>query len=73
MNLVVSLEFFLTNKTQNIDLNALLSEKIETICFAMTRCSLLYHFLNFSAMLFTSRPRSAKLRTKYDLKSKVEI
>ena len=30
MNLV-NLEYFLTNKTQNMDLNALLSEKIETI------------------------------------------
>ena len=39
---LVSLEYFLTNKTQNIDLNALISEKIETIFFAMTRCSLLY-------------------------------
>ena len=28
---LVSLEYFLTNKTQNMDLNALLSEKIETI------------------------------------------
>ena len=33
MNLV-SLKYFLTNKAQNIDLNALLSEKIETIFFA---------------------------------------
>ena len=41
MNLV-SLEYFLTNKTQNMDPNALLSEKIETIFFAMTRCSLPY-------------------------------
>ena len=35
MNLV-SLEYFMTNKTQNMDMNALLSEKIETIFFAMT-------------------------------------
>ena len=41
MNLV-SLEYFLANKTQNMDLNASISEKIETIFFAMTRCSLLY-------------------------------
>ena len=41
MNLV-SLEYFLKNKTQNMDLNALLSEKIKTIFFAITRCSLLY-------------------------------
>ena len=41
MNLV-SLEYFITNKTQNMDLNALLSKKIETIFFAMTRCSLPY-------------------------------
>ena len=41
MNLV-SLEYFVTNKTQNMDRNALLSEKIETIFFAMPRCSLLY-------------------------------
>ena len=41
MNLV-GLEYFLTNKTKNMDLNALLSEKIETIFFAMTRCSLPY-------------------------------
>ena len=39
MNLI-SLEYFQTNKTQNMDLNALLSEKIETKFFAMTRCSL---------------------------------
>ena len=36
MNLV-TLEYFLTNKTQNMDLNALFSEKIGTIFFAMTR------------------------------------
>ena len=41
MNLV-SLEYFLTNKTQNMDLNALFAKKIETIFFAMTRYSLLY-------------------------------
>ena len=40
MNLV-SLEYFLTTKTQNIDMNALLSEKIERIFFAMTEYSLL--------------------------------
>ena len=39
MNLV-SLEYFQTNKTQNMDLNALLSEKIETIFFAMISYSL---------------------------------
>ena len=46
MNLVlVTLESFLTNETQNVDLNALFSEKIETIFFAMSRHSLLYmHF-----------------------------
>ena len=43
MNLV-SLEYFLTYKNQNMDLNALLSQKIETIFFAMTRCILLYVF-----------------------------
>ena len=40
MNLV-SLEYFLTYKTQNMDLNAVLSEKIETIFFVMTRYILL--------------------------------
>ena len=34
---LVSLEYFLTNKIQNMDLNALLSEKIKTFFFAMTR------------------------------------
>ena len=43
MNLV-SLEYFLTNKTQNMDLNALLLEKFEAIFFATTRCSLPYIF-----------------------------
>ena len=46
MNLV-SLEYFLTNMTQNMDFNALLSEKIETIFFAMTRHSLLYILNDF--------------------------
>ena len=41
MNLV-SLEYFLTNKTQNMDQNALLSDKIETIFFAMTKYSTAY-------------------------------
>ena len=45
MNLV-SLEYFLTNKTQNMDLNALHSEKIETIFFAMSKCSLPYSKLS---------------------------
>ena len=49
MNLV-SLEYFLTNKTQNMNLNALLSEKIGTIFFAMTRCSLLYTLSKVMAM-----------------------
>ena len=40
-----SLEYFLTNKTQKMDLNALVSEKNWTIFFAMTRYSLLYLFL----------------------------
>ena len=54
MNLV-SLEYFLTNKTKNKDLNALLSEKIETIFSAMTRYSLLYLLTKKS---FPSRGKS---------------
>ena len=42
MNLVNLVEYFLTNKTQKMEMNALLSEKIETTFFAMTRCSLPY-------------------------------
>ena len=45
MNLV-SLEYFLTNKTQNMDMNALLYYKIETLFFDMTRYSLLYNERN---------------------------
>ena len=36
---LVSLEYFLTNKTKNMDLNALLSEKIEITFFAITAYS----------------------------------
>ena len=51
MNLF-NLEYFLTNKTQNMDLNSLPSEKIETIFFAMTRYSLLYLIYGITLIIF---------------------
>ena len=52
MNLVSLVYFLTSSKTQFMDLNALLSEKIETIFLDMTRYSLLYLFLkNFFCFL----------------------